>query len=139
MGVFLQMSCARAAARGASMLAGLGREGGGTQGPPWALGAGATLGRFFVSLAVVGHLGRPATKRGGRGRPAGHAAVPPALPRVPFPLAGPWGPFFFMGSFLIDNVVGRTRAACRAVLGGPAKIKKAAPLLVEDELQHHVS
>jgi hypothetical protein len=27
-----------------------------------------------------GHLGGPATKWGGRGRPAGHAAVPPAVP-----------------------------------------------------------
>jgi hypothetical protein len=42
---------------------------------------GAELGCFFASLAVVGTWGGPATKWGGRGRPAGHAAVPPAVPR----------------------------------------------------------
>jgi hypothetical protein len=44
-------------------------------GPNWAV--------FFASLDAGrgGHLGGPATKWGGRGRPAGHAAVPPAVRR----------------------------------------------------------
>ena len=36
---------------------------------------------FFRVPGRGGHLGGPATKWGGRGRPAGHAAVPPAVPR----------------------------------------------------------
>ena len=52
---------------------------------------------FFRVPGRGGHLGGPATKWGGRGRPAGHAAVPPAVPRVRFPLAGPWGAFFSRG------------------------------------------
>jgi hypothetical protein len=45
---------------------------------------GAPRGRsgpFFRLHGRGGHLGGPATKWGGRGRPAGHAAVPPAVPR----------------------------------------------------------
>jgi hypothetical protein len=43
---------------------------------------GAELGRFFASLAMLGtYLGGAATKWGGRGRPMGHAAVPPAVRR----------------------------------------------------------
>jgi hypothetical protein len=36
---------------------------------------------FFRVPGRGGPLGGPATKWGGRGRPAGHAAVPPAVPR----------------------------------------------------------
>jgi hypothetical protein len=39
------------------------------------------IGLFFRVPGRGGHLGGPATKWGGRGRPAGHAAVPPAVPR----------------------------------------------------------
>jgi hypothetical protein len=39
------------------------------------------IGLFFRLPGRGGHLGGPATKWGGRGRPAGHAAVPPAVPR----------------------------------------------------------
>jgi hypothetical protein len=61
----------------------------------WWENPGAALGRFFDSLAVVGTWGdQPATKWGGRGRPVGHTAVPPAVPRWPLPLAKPRGPFF---------------------------------------------
>jgi hypothetical protein len=45
---------------------------------------GAPRGRsgpFFCLPGRGGHLGVPATKWGGRGRPAGHAAVLPAVPR----------------------------------------------------------
>jgi hypothetical protein len=45
---------------------------------------GAPRGRsgpFFCLPGRGGHLGGPATKLGGRWRPAGHAAVPPAVPR----------------------------------------------------------
>jgi hypothetical protein len=38
-------------------------------------------GLFFCLPGRGGHLGGAATKWGGRGRPAGHAAVPPAVPR----------------------------------------------------------
>jgi hypothetical protein len=59
---------------------------------------GAPRGRTGLFFCLPGrgeHLGGPATKWGGRGRPAGHAAVPPAVWRWPLPLAGPrpWGPF----------------------------------------------
>jgi hypothetical protein len=51
------------------------RFGGGTQ-------PGAALsGPCFCLTGRGGHLGGPATKWGGRGRPAGHAAVLPAVPR----------------------------------------------------------
>jgi hypothetical protein len=45
---------------------------------------GAPRGRpgpFFRLTGRGGHLGGLTTKWGGRGRPAGHAAVPPAVPR----------------------------------------------------------
>ena len=45
---------------------------------------GAPRGRsgpFFCLPGRGGHLGGPTTKWGGWGRPAGHAAVPPAVPR----------------------------------------------------------
>jgi hypothetical protein len=45
---------------------------------------GAPRGRtglFFCLPGRGGHLGGPPTKWGGPGRPAGHAAVPPAVPR----------------------------------------------------------
>jgi hypothetical protein len=61
---------------------------------------GAPRGRpgpFFRFTGRGGHLGGPTTKWGGRGRPAGHAAVPPAVPRWPLPLAGLRGPFFSRG------------------------------------------
>jgi hypothetical protein len=45
------------------------------------LGRGSTE-PFFRVPGRGGHMGGPATKWGGRGRPAaGHAAVPPAVPR----------------------------------------------------------
>ena len=52
---------------------------------------------FFRVPGRGGHLGVPATKWAGRGRPAGHAAVPPAVSRWPFPLARLRGPFFSRG------------------------------------------
>ena len=55
------------------------------------------LWQFFCFPGRVGHMGGPSTKWGGRGRPAGHMAMPPAVPRVRFPLAGPWGAFFSRG------------------------------------------
>jgi hypothetical protein len=54
-------------------------------------------GPFFRLPGRGGHLGGPATKWGGRWRPAGHAAVPPAVRRWPLPLAGRRGPFFPSG------------------------------------------
>jgi hypothetical protein len=113
-----------------------------------------TLGRFLIRLCNLvgeprgrpgpffrlpgrgGHLGEPATKLGGRGRPVGHAAVPPAVPRLPLPLAGPRGAFFFQGGVSVrDKWLNRAgAAACRL---GPAKFKKTTPLVYE--LQHHVS
>jgi hypothetical protein len=64
---------------------------------------GAELGCFFRLPGRGGHLGGPATKWGGRGRPAGHAAVPPAVPRWPLPLAGLRGPFFSRGVVLVGS------------------------------------
>jgi hypothetical protein len=52
----------------------------------WLGHLGATLGRFFASLVPGGRGGclacleGPPTKWGGRGRPAGHMAVPLAVP-----------------------------------------------------------
>jgi hypothetical protein len=45
---------------------------------------GAPRGRsvpFFCFPSRGGHMGGPTTKWGGRGRPAGHMAVPLAVPR----------------------------------------------------------
>jgi hypothetical protein len=90
-------------------VAGAGRPHG--RGPPQPSGrflirpcdlVGAPMGRtglFFCLPGRGGHLGGPTTKWGGRGRPSGHAAVPPAVRRWPLPLAGPRGPFFFPGGF----------------------------------------
>ena len=55
------------------------------------------LWQFFCFPGRVGHMGGPPTKWGGRGRPAGHMAMPSLAPCVRFPLAGPWGAFFSRG------------------------------------------
>jgi hypothetical protein len=54
-------------------------------------------GQFCRLPGRGGCLGGPATKWGGRGRPAGHMAVPPAAPHVRSLLAGVLAPFFFSG------------------------------------------
>jgi hypothetical protein len=64
---------------------------------------GGHPGPFFCLPGRGGHLGGPATKWGGRGSPAGHAAVPPAVPRWPLPLAGQRGPFSSRGVVLVAS------------------------------------
>jgi hypothetical protein len=93
---------------------------------------GAELGRFFCLPGRGGHLGGPATKWGGRERPAGHAAVPPAaLTFVPGRAAGA---VFFSGGGP-SEISGWIEPAGSAGLG-PAKIKKGVPLRLEILYKH---
>ena len=64
---------------------------------------------FFRVPGRGGHLVGPATKWGGRGRPAGHAAVPPATGGavLTFAPGGSGGAVFFQGGSLRDKWLDR--------------------------------
>jgi hypothetical protein len=69
------------------------------------------FGPFFCLPGRGGHLGGPATKWGGRERPAGHAAVPratggAALASAPSRATG--GVFFFQGGTRRDKLLDRS-------------------------------
>ena len=90
---------------------------------------GAPRGRTGLFFCLPGrgvHLGGAASKWGGRGRPVGHAAVPPAA----LPLAGPRGAFFFRG---VPSEISGWIERAGSARPGAAKFKEGAPL--EDELQ----
>jgi hypothetical protein len=101
---------------------------------------GATLGRFFASLAVVGTWGEHQPPSGvvGRGPRATrrcHRRCRAGL-CLPLPLAGPRGPFYsFRGvPSEISGWLDRTGGPPAGL--GPAKIKKGAPLHLKIQASH---